>query len=301
VVLGVLIFDTTLVSVSRLRRGRPVFQGGSDHTSHRLVQLGFSSPRAVMTLYVAAAALGTLAIFLTRATVPVANVTFAVLSLLGGLTLVMFDRIEPKLTGDPLLVLIPGGGGFVEAVRAAQTVSRNVAVLFAPRQMGDEVYPSRAEVIETVAALAEDPASVRSLLLRGLSETWWADLNHLNRALRLIGFPVAMGEPIASLPAPDPAFTLPGEPHPEAVSLLRKAKLVILGPGDPQVNLIPALVAPGIRAALQEVREPCLCVEAEALAGWLSPPPVVTPLAALPQQLHNRLLGQAAAHAKTQA
>jgi UDP-GlcNAc:undecaprenyl-phosphate GlcNAc-1-phosphate transferase len=300
VVLGVLIFDTTLVSVSRLRRGRSIFQGGSDHTSHRLVQLGLSSPRAVMTLYVVAGALGVLALFLTRSSVPVANTTFAALLLLGGLTLLIFERIEPKLTGDPLLVLIPGGGGFAEAVRAAQTVSRNLAVLFAPRQMGEAVYPSRAEVIETVAALAEDPDAVRGLLLRGLSEAWWTDLDRLHRALRLTGLALATGEPVASLPETDPTFTLPGEPQPEVVGLLHKARLVVLGPGDPQVNLIPALAAPGLRAALQAARKPCLWVGAEEAAQWIGPLPAIVSRSDLPQQLHNHLLDQAAAHAKTE-
>src|SRR5258708_26822199 len=67
VVLGVLIFDTVLVSLSRLRRRRSIFEGGSDHTSHRLVQIGLSQPRAVLTLYITATALGLAAIFIARA------------------------------------------------------------------------------------------------------------------------------------------------------------------------------------------------------------------------------------------
>lgn len=40
---GVFIFDTTLVVVSRLRRGAPVLSGGRDHLSHRLLRW-FGSP-----------------------------------------------------------------------------------------------------------------------------------------------------------------------------------------------------------------------------------------------------------------
>ena len=40
---GVPIFDTALVIVSRLRRRQPVYQAGLDHTYHRLVTLGMSS------------------------------------------------------------------------------------------------------------------------------------------------------------------------------------------------------------------------------------------------------------------
>ena len=38
---GPAVFDTSLVIVSRLSTGRPIFMGGTDHTSHRLVLLGF--------------------------------------------------------------------------------------------------------------------------------------------------------------------------------------------------------------------------------------------------------------------
>lgn len=45
------IFDTTLVTLLRKLAGRPVSQGGRDHTSHRLVALGLSERRAVWLLY----------------------------------------------------------------------------------------------------------------------------------------------------------------------------------------------------------------------------------------------------------
>ncbi|HVW90389.1 MAG TPA: MraY family glycosyltransferase, partial [Gaiellaceae bacterium] len=41
-VLAVPILDTTLVTIVRLLEGRPVSQGGRDHSSHRLVSLGVS-------------------------------------------------------------------------------------------------------------------------------------------------------------------------------------------------------------------------------------------------------------------
>jgi UDP-GlcNAc:undecaprenyl-phosphate GlcNAc-1-phosphate transferase len=57
-VLAVPILDTTLVTVVRLLEGRPVTQGGRDHTSHRLVYQGLSDKRAVVLLCVVSAALG---------------------------------------------------------------------------------------------------------------------------------------------------------------------------------------------------------------------------------------------------
>lgn len=69
-VLGVPIFDTTLVVVSRLRRGlNPVTHPGKDHFSHRLVAMGFSQREAVMAIYLICGALGVLAVFLTQASV----------------------------------------------------------------------------------------------------------------------------------------------------------------------------------------------------------------------------------------
>lgn len=50
-VLAVPIFDTTIVTFSRLWSRRPVSKGGKDHLSHRLVFLGLSERKAVLYLY----------------------------------------------------------------------------------------------------------------------------------------------------------------------------------------------------------------------------------------------------------
>jgi UDP-GlcNAc:undecaprenyl-phosphate/decaprenyl-phosphate GlcNAc-1-phosphate transferase len=69
-VMGLPIFDTALVIVSRLRRGlNPLTTPGQDHTSHRLVAAGLTPREAVLTLYVVSFILGLLAIFVTEATV----------------------------------------------------------------------------------------------------------------------------------------------------------------------------------------------------------------------------------------
>jgi UDP-GlcNAc:undecaprenyl-phosphate GlcNAc-1-phosphate transferase len=57
-VLAVPILDTTLVTIVRLLDGRPVSQGGRDHSSHRLVYLGLSETTAVVLLALVSAALG---------------------------------------------------------------------------------------------------------------------------------------------------------------------------------------------------------------------------------------------------
>ncbi len=55
------IFDTCVVTVTRKLSGRPVSQGGRDHTSHRLVAMGMSERRAVIMLYFLAILSGALA------------------------------------------------------------------------------------------------------------------------------------------------------------------------------------------------------------------------------------------------
>jgi UDP-GlcNAc:undecaprenyl-phosphate GlcNAc-1-phosphate transferase len=55
---GVALFDTALVTITRVAHRVSPFQGGQDHTSHRLVNLGFSVKQAVMTIYLAGAILG---------------------------------------------------------------------------------------------------------------------------------------------------------------------------------------------------------------------------------------------------
>ena len=67
VVLGVAVLDTTLVVVSRVRRGVSPFTGGQDHLSHRFLRLGLSVRRSVTVLLVASIALGVLAVGLSEA------------------------------------------------------------------------------------------------------------------------------------------------------------------------------------------------------------------------------------------
>ncbi len=57
-VLGVPILDTALVATMRMVEGRPIHQGGKDHTSHRLVRGGLSQHRTVVLLAAIAAGLG---------------------------------------------------------------------------------------------------------------------------------------------------------------------------------------------------------------------------------------------------
>lgn len=61
-VMAIPIFDTTLVTLVRTLAGRSISQGGRDHTSHRLVFLGLSERKAVLTLYVISLLFGCVAL-----------------------------------------------------------------------------------------------------------------------------------------------------------------------------------------------------------------------------------------------
>ena len=66
VLFAVPLIDVVTVTVSRLRRGRPVLRGGTDHLSHRLVRQGFTVPRAVLTLVLASGVCGVASLFLVH-------------------------------------------------------------------------------------------------------------------------------------------------------------------------------------------------------------------------------------------
>lgn len=89
------IFDTTLVVISRLRRGlNPLTTPGKDHLSHRLVMLGFTQREAVMALYLVGGALGVIAIFLTQATVVEGYVVGTVVTLAALYALWKLEQID---------------------------------------------------------------------------------------------------------------------------------------------------------------------------------------------------------------
>jgi UDP-GlcNAc:undecaprenyl-phosphate/decaprenyl-phosphate GlcNAc-1-phosphate transferase len=65
-VLGATIFDTTLVTISRSRRGLlPFATPGKDHTAHRLANAGLGQRGAVLVMYLVGAITGSLAILVS--------------------------------------------------------------------------------------------------------------------------------------------------------------------------------------------------------------------------------------------
>jgi UDP-GlcNAc:undecaprenyl-phosphate GlcNAc-1-phosphate transferase len=92
------IFDTTLVTFIRLLSGRKASAGGRDHTSHRLVLMGFSEKSAVLSLYGIGVIAGFAALFVSRSdtlTSPVVIIPVAVAILLMGVYLAQL-RVYPE-------------------------------------------------------------------------------------------------------------------------------------------------------------------------------------------------------------
>jgi UDP-GlcNAc:undecaprenyl-phosphate GlcNAc-1-phosphate transferase len=68
-VLGATIFDTTLVTISRSRRGLlPFATPGKDHAAHRLANAGLGQRGAVLVMYLVGAITGSLAILISYLT-----------------------------------------------------------------------------------------------------------------------------------------------------------------------------------------------------------------------------------------
>jgi UDP-GlcNAc:undecaprenyl-phosphate GlcNAc-1-phosphate transferase len=91
IVLGLPIFDTALVFVSRTRRGVSFFRGGVDHTTHRLARLGMTGLSVSLAVSVISGALGLIALFITQATLTEAYIIAATLVLIA---LYAFWRLE---------------------------------------------------------------------------------------------------------------------------------------------------------------------------------------------------------------
>jgi UDP-GlcNAc:undecaprenyl-phosphate/decaprenyl-phosphate GlcNAc-1-phosphate transferase len=99
------VFDTTLVVIARLRAGRKIYLGGTDHTSHRLLKLGLGTPAVAVIMATGTAITTGLGVAVGRGALP--SMVFIGVAAAGGV-----------LLGVLLRVPVYGEGVSRESVRA---------------------------------------------------------------------------------------------------------------------------------------------------------------------------------------
>lgn len=108
-IVGVPLFDTLLVIIARLREGRIVYQGSTDHSSHRLATLGLSSSGVAVAMYVVQIGLCGVALLLAHAPTEVTAVTLIALVLLTAALMLVFLRMPhpmPAADAEATLVIL---------------------------------------------------------------------------------------------------------------------------------------------------------------------------------------------------
>jgi UDP-GlcNAc:undecaprenyl-phosphate GlcNAc-1-phosphate transferase len=98
--LGVPIFDTTLVVLSRLRRRQSIGSGRRDHTYHRFIRLGMLPRYAVLSVHAMGVFVSALA-FATLYLSPLVALLCFVGSILSGLTFLFWLERQPTLDENP--------------------------------------------------------------------------------------------------------------------------------------------------------------------------------------------------------
>jgi UDP-GlcNAc:undecaprenyl-phosphate GlcNAc-1-phosphate transferase len=94
-ILGVPIFDTSLISISRARRGLiPFTSPGKDHTAHRLANLGLGQRGAVLVLYGLGVFFGLFALLVARLSVWQVYI-LAIVVILGSLLTIVILETAP--------------------------------------------------------------------------------------------------------------------------------------------------------------------------------------------------------------
>jgi UDP-GlcNAc:undecaprenyl-phosphate GlcNAc-1-phosphate transferase len=120
------IFDTMLVTASRLLSGRRASQGGRDHSSHRLVAIGLSERHAVLVLW-ALAALGAMTGWAIRhVAAGLGVIAIALFAVSMALFAAFLSRVRvyesANLPATPLARLTPVVAHFVSKSRVAEVL-----------------------------------------------------------------------------------------------------------------------------------------------------------------------------------
>ena len=265
-VLGVPIFDTILVMISRWRRGVSWWKGGMDHTSHRLVSLGLSHRRVVLALYVIAITLGLASVLLVHvATQLIAWLLVAGITCLGIVLIYVLEHVwsgsgEGQLKQDMCITVVGGGVEFIPVLEAAVAIGRKVYIVLTPVKAGSTRWRETSPelLLELAVCLSKHPGSVRRLLqkdsvLREGSMFECASL--INSALQL------QGRVLVNLPAPE-GSQLAATATEDVLSALQEADLIVMA-GDLTENVIPTLLLPAVARAMRRSKRPRVLVHSD--------------------------------------
>ena len=115
------IIDTTLVTITRLLRGQSPTQGGTDHTSHRLIAFGLSERQAVLVLYTIAFVSGLVAAGLEALDYDLSLVLVPLLLIILSLFAAYLGRMKVVSTSS-----VTNQGGVVTRFMANLTYKRRI-------------------------------------------------------------------------------------------------------------------------------------------------------------------------------
>jgi UDP-GlcNAc:undecaprenyl-phosphate/decaprenyl-phosphate GlcNAc-1-phosphate transferase len=160
-ILFIPILDTGFVSLMRKLFQRPISQGGKDHSSHRMVAIGFSERKSVLVLYGFSVVSGLIALGLNRLRVGTALVVM-ILYLLGVLFFwIYLGRV--KVYPESVPPQVPAGGKGLFPLLAGMTQRRKLLEVVL-----DLVLITLAYYISYLLRFEGDPAGNFDFFLKSL-------------------------------------------------------------------------------------------------------------------------------------
>ncbi len=147
IALGVPILDTLFAIVRRGVRGVPIFRADAEHIHHRLVQLGYSKPQALLVLYIASALLS-----------------------LGGITILLSRGLTAVVAGAALVILAILAARYLGYVKSWRSVRTQLREAMATRRRL-EFARAYGRVLSLEALKMSSAEDFSAMLLLGLRRT----------------------------------------------------------------------------------------------------------------------------------
>lgn len=189
-VMVVPIWDTTLVTLTRLLRGRPVSVGGTDHLSHRLVAYGFTQKNAVLALWSCTLLSGVVGLLAASYQLPAVSSLIPVLVAAVALTGTYLTRFDLQVqAGAPLAATaMPRVAGWVRvASRVLFDVVLIAAAYYAAYLIRFDGQATREDTALFASTIGEIILIKLAVFLTFRAYRPWWDYFGLKDAYRLVG------------------------------------------------------------------------------------------------------------------